>query len=234
LLVAVFPILCWHYASGLNLWGDEAYSLGFVEGRIAYADPSHLPTYYALLKWLTSLVPGTNEMALRMLHALAFALGLLFGAMAVQRLTRSAGIALVSLVVAVLLPEFHFYATNLRMYSLIFLAAMANVDAVSRLAQEDGTPTLPRLAWYLFSGAALVAIDFPGLFYFAIGAACLALKWLRTGHGRLLPILILPLRLFRGSSLRTGRSSRIFCAGSRRAMRPPFLRASMTFSNSRI
>jgi hypothetical protein len=79
------------------------------------------------------------------------------------------------------------------MYSLIFLAAMANVDAVSRLAQEDGTPTLPRLAWCLFSGAALVAIDFPGLFYFAIGAACLALKWLRTGHGRLLPILILPL-----------------------------------------
>jgi len=193
LLVAVFLILCWHYASGLNLWGDEAYSLGFVEGRIPYADPSHLPTYYALLKWLTSLVPGTNEMALRMLHALAFALGLLFGATAVQRLTRSAGIALVSLGVAVLLPEFHFYATNLRMYSLIFLAAMANVDAVSRLAEEDGTPALPRLAWYLVSGAGLVAIDFPGLFYFAIGAAYLASKWLRTGHGRLLPILILPL-----------------------------------------
>ena len=87
-----------------------------------------------------------------------------------------------SLGVAVLLPEFHFYATNLRMYSFLFLAAMANVDAVSRLAQEDGTPSSRRLAWYLVSGAALVAIDFPGLFYFAIGAACLALKWLRTRH----------------------------------------------------
>ncbi len=54
-------------------------------------------------------------------------------------------------------------------------------------------PPLTRLAWYLVSGAALVAIDFPGLFYFAIGAAYLALKWLRTGHGRLLPILVLPL-----------------------------------------
>ena len=193
LLLAVFLFLCWHYASGLNLWGDEAYSLGFVEGRITYADPSHLPTYYTLLKWLTSLVPGTNELALRMVHAVAFAVGLSFGAMAVQRLTRSAGIAVVSLGVAVLLPEFHFYATNLRMYPLIFLAAMANIDAVSRLAEDDGIPSSARLAWYLASGAALVAIDFPGLLYLGIGAACLASKWLRTGHVRLIPILALPL-----------------------------------------
>ena len=193
LLVAVFLVLCWHYASGLNLWGDEAYSLGFVEGRIPFADPSHLPAYYALLKLLTSLVPGTNELALRMLHALAFALGLLFGATAVRRLTGSAAIALVSLGVAVLLPEFHFYATNLRMYSLVFLATMANVDALSRLAEGDGAPSSARLAWYVASGAALVAIDFPGLFYFAIGAGYLAVKWLRARRWNLLPILIVPL-----------------------------------------
>ncbi|MEO8676510.1 MAG: hypothetical protein ABI569_13095 [Casimicrobiaceae bacterium] len=193
LLVAAFLVLCWHYASDLNLWGDEAYSLGFVEGRIAFADPSHLPTYYALLKLLTSLVPSTNELALRMLHALAFALGLLFGATAVRRLTGSAAIALVSLGVAVLLPEFHFYATNLRMYSLVFLATMANVDAVSGLAEGDGTPSSTKLAWYVVSGAALVAIDFPGLFYFAIGAAYLAVKWLRARRWKLLPLLALPL-----------------------------------------
>ena len=198
LLATVFLILCWHYASGLNLWGDEAYSLDFVEGRNLGADPSHLPTYYALLKLLTSIVPGTNELALRMLHALAFALGLLFGAMAVQRVTGSARIALVSLGVAVLLPEFHFYATNLRMYSFIFLATMANLDAVSRLAEGDEMPSSKRLAWYVISGAALVAIDFPGLLYFGIGAAYLGLHWLRARRWRLLPILVLPLLPFPG------------------------------------
>jgi hypothetical protein len=141
LLLAVFLALCWRYAGGLNLWGDEAYSLDFVEGQTTVVDPSHLPTYYALLKLLTRFVPGTNELALRMLHALAFALGLLFAALAVQRITRSARIALLSLGLAVLLPDFHFYATNLRMYSWLFLATMMNVEATSRLADGDRAPT---------------------------------------------------------------------------------------------
>ena len=153
--------------------------------------------------------------------------------MAVQRLTRSAAIALVSLGVAVLLPEFHFYATNLRMYSLVFLAAMANVDAVSRLAEEDATPTLPALAWYLVSGAALVAIDFPGLFYFGIGAACLASKWLRTGRWLLLPILILPLlplpAFFLANRSLVARSSALETGGR---SRQPFLQAPLIFSSS--
>ena len=193
LLVTAFLVLCWHYASALNLWGDEAYSLDFVEGRNLGTDPSHLPTYYVLLKLLTSIVPGTDELALRMVHALAFALGLLFGARAVQRLTGSAAIALISLGVAVLLPEFQFYATNLRMYSFLFLAAMVHLDAVSRVAESAGMPSSAKLAWYVISGAALVAIDFPGLLYFGIGAACVALHWLWTRRSTLLPILVLPL-----------------------------------------
>ena len=193
LLVTVFLVLCWHYASGLNLWGDEAYTLEFVEGRTPTVDPSHLPTYYLLLKLLTSVVPGTNELALRMLHALALAVGLLFGALTVRRTTESEGIALVSLGVAVLLPDFLFYATNLRMYAFTFLATMAHMDAVSRLATEDEAPAPPRLAWYVVSGAALVAIDFPGLPYFAIGAAYLALRWIRGRRWTALPVLLLPL-----------------------------------------
>src|SRR5215468_7257111 len=133
LLLAIFLLLCWRYASGLSLWGDEAYSLDFVEGRTPVVDPSHLLTYYALLKLLTSFVPGTNELALRMLHAVVSALGLLFGTLAVQRLTQNTRVAVMSLGLAVLLPEFRFYATNLRTYSLTFLATMANVDAVTRL-----------------------------------------------------------------------------------------------------
>ena len=193
LLLTFFLVLCWHYATGLNLWGDEAYSLDFVEGVTPVVDPSHLPTYYVLLKLLTTIVPGTNEPALRMAHALAFALGLLFGAQAVRRLTGSARIALISLGIVVLLPDFHFYATNLRMYSWVFLAAMANVDAVSRLAGGSRAPTPIRLAWYVISGALLVAIDFPGLFYFGIGAAVLAVGWIRARRWMLLPLLLLPL-----------------------------------------
>jgi hypothetical protein len=70
---------------------------------------------------------------------------------------------------------------------------MANVDAVSRLADGNRTPTPARLAWHVVSGAALVAIDFPGLFYFGIGASYLALHWVRARRWRLLPILLLPL-----------------------------------------
>jgi len=193
LLLAVFLVLCWRYASELNLWGDEAYSLDFVEGQTAVADPSHLPTYYALLKLLALFAPGKNEFALRMLHAAAFALGLLFAALAVHRITRSARIALVSLGLAVLLPDFHFYATNLRMYSWLFLATMMNVDAARRLADGDRAPTPAALAWYVASGAALVAIDFPGLFYYAIGAAWLAIQWMRAHRWRFLMILLVPL-----------------------------------------
>jgi len=193
LLLAGFLVLCWHYASGLNLWGDEAYSLDFVEGQTSVVDPSHLPTYYALLKLLTSTVPGTNEPVLRMLHAVAFALGLLFGTLAVRRITHSSMMALTALGVAVLLPDFHFYATNLRMYSLVFLATMANVDALSRLVDRDRPPMAAAFAWYVVSGAALVAIDFPGLFYFAVGAAYLAVNGLRSQRWMLLPVLLLPL-----------------------------------------
>ncbi len=193
LLLGTFLVLCWRYASGLNLWGDEAYSLDFVEGRTAVVDPSHLPTYYVLLKLLTSIVPGVNEPALRMLHASVFALGLCFGALAVRRMTGSGRIALIALGVAILLPDFLFYATNLRMYSLVFAAVMANVDAVSRLADRHEKPTSAALAWYAVSGAALVAVDFPGLFYYVIGAVYLAVAWLRARRWALLPTLLLPL-----------------------------------------
>ena len=193
MLVTVFLVACWHYASGLNLWGDEAYTLEFVEGRVPSSDPSHLPTYYVLLKLLISVVPATNELGLRMLHALALALGLLFGATAVRRITGSEGVALASLGVAVLLPDFLFYATNLRMYAFTFLATMAHMDAVSRLARADGRPTARRLVWYVISGTALVAIDFPGLPYFAVGALYLTAVWIPSRQWKLLPILVLPL-----------------------------------------
>ena len=201
LLATVFLVLCWNYASGLNLWGDEAYTLEFVEGRMPSADPSHLPTYYVLLKLLMSVVPDTNELGLRMLHALAFALGLSFGATAVRRMTGSEGAALASLGVAVLLPDFLFYATNLRMYAFTFLATMAHLDAVSRLAGADGRATSRRLVWYVISGTTLVAIDFPGLPYFAIGAVYLATTWLRSRQWTLLPVLVLPLLPLLGFSL---------------------------------
>jgi hypothetical protein len=128
-----------------------------------------------------------------MLHAFAFALGLLFGTLAVWRVTKSGRTAVVSLAVAVLLPDFQFYATNLRMYSLTFMATMANVDAVTRLADGDRAPAPTALGWYVVSGAALVAIDFPGLFYYGIGAAYLAVRWARAQRWQLAPLLLLPL-----------------------------------------
>src|SRR4030095_5339189 len=73
------------------------------------------------------------------------------------------------------------------------MATMANVDAVTRLVDRDRAPTPTALAWYVVSGAALVAIDFPGLFYYGIGAAYLAVRWARARRWQLAPVLLLPL-----------------------------------------
>ena len=80
-LLALFLVISARYGAGLNLWGDEAYSLNVAAksvGDILAADPFHLPTYYLLLQPIVGFFPPGNELALRLIHALIFSIGLGF------------------------------------------------------------------------------------------------------------------------------------------------------------
>lgn len=185
-----FFLVCARYSTHLNLWGDEAFTLAVAEGN-ARADPNHLPTYFTLMKVLVSILPGTRELLLRLTHALVFALGLLFAGLSIRRLAGET-LALVTVGLAILLPDFQFYATNLRMYALLFLAAMAHVYVVTILVQSPGRPRLRFFFLFVVTGTFLSTVDYSGFIYYVVTAAFLLILWLHRGHERYLKILLLP------------------------------------------
>jgi uncharacterized membrane protein len=112
-LLALFFLISARYGAALNLWGDEAYALNVAAkslGEILAADPFHLPTYY---------------LPLRLIHALIFSIGLGF-CWRIARLLLGRGWALWGvMILTILLPNYIFYATNIRMFALLFAASMA-------------------------------------------------------------------------------------------------------------
>jgi hypothetical protein len=59
-LLALFLVISALYGAGLNLWGDEAYSLNLAAksvGDILAADAFYLPTYYLLLQLVVGFSP---------------------------------------------------------------------------------------------------------------------------------------------------------------------------------
>jgi len=150
LLCLIFLTMCLTFATKLNLWGDEAFSLALAESSwqtIFHTVDTHLPTYTFLLKLLISLT-GANanrEVLIRMLHAVPFAIGLFLGYRTVGLVTRSRTKALDVLLAAIFLPPFIFYATNIRMYSLLFLSSMVFINTIAHLLSK---PDLGRLNRY--------------------------------------------------------------------------------------
>jgi hypothetical protein len=58
--LALFLLITARYGAGLNLWGDEAYSLNVAAKSVAEilaADPFHLPTYYLILHPIVGFFP---------------------------------------------------------------------------------------------------------------------------------------------------------------------------------
>ena len=127
-LLALFFLITARYGAALNLWGDEAYSLNVAAksvGEILAADPFHLPTYYLLLHPFVGFFPAGNELPLRLIHALIFSIGLGF-CWRIARLLLGRGWALWGvMILTILLPNYIFYATNIRMFALLFAASMA-------------------------------------------------------------------------------------------------------------
>jgi len=111
-LLALFFLISARYGAGLNPWGDEAYALNVTAksvGEILAADPFHLPTYYLLLHPIVGFLAHCQVIA-----------GPWLGAGGVMILT-------------ILLSNYIFHATNIRMYALLFAASMALLWTAFRL-----------------------------------------------------------------------------------------------------
>lgn len=176
-LLALFLLICARYGARLQLWGDETYSL-LVAAKpleaILRADPFHLPTYYLALHPLAPLVPAGSEGPLRLLHALVFAIGLVF-CWRIARSLLSSGWALWPLLtLTILLPNYIFYATNIRMYAPLFAASQAFLWTAFRLLEPQGNKRR-QLAWHLLAALLCALIDWPGLLLVALTWAALIL-----------------------------------------------------------
>ncbi|MFN9645168.1 MAG: hypothetical protein ACK6BG_08640 [Cyanobacteriota bacterium] len=180
-VLALFLLLCTTTAARLHLWGDEAYTLQVAArpvDAILSADPFHLPTTYLALHPIVGWFPAGTELPLRLLHALIFGVGLVFCWRIARSLLGSGRAAWGVMALTILLPNYLFYATNIRMYAPLFAASLAFLWTAFRLLEPGGNKRRG-LLWHGLTALLCVLIDWPGLLLVALTwIALLAL------HGR--------------------------------------------------
>jgi hypothetical protein len=177
-LLALFLLICARYGASLNLWGDEAYALSVSAksvGEILLADPFHLPTYYLALHPVVGLFPAGSELVLRLLHGLIFSIGLVFcWRIALSFLGRGWALWGV-LLLSILLPNYIFYATDIRMYALLFAASLAFLWTAFRLLAPAVSKRM--VGWHLLTALLCALVDWPGVLL--VGVTWIALLLLR-------------------------------------------------------
>lgn len=202
--LAVFFALCWRYATRINLWGDEALSLLYASyGWSLVPTDVHLPTYNWLLAVVLAIWGDRQETLLRLLHVIPFAVGLGFGLTTVYRTWPARRLVGIVAAIAVTLPSYIFYATNIRMYALIFMASMMFIDAVSRVLAAGANPSRAQLIWLGVSGAILVSSDYTAALYYGAGVLMLALQAMTQKTRQALVVVMLPGLLLLGLALAT-------------------------------
>ncbi len=177
IFLVLFFAACFNYALHLNLWGDEAFSLVAATPGSGFrdVDAHHLPTYYWLLAVVVRLVGDEQEILLRMIHVLPFVVGLGFGLRTVYRIFPDERVVLLVATLAIFLPNYIFYATNLRMYSLLFMVSMGFIDAVSRLLSAGSNASSGILTGLALAGGALVCSDYAAGMYYLAGVVMVGL-----------------------------------------------------------
>lgn len=165
LLLLVFLLVCARYASLIHLWGDETYSLNLAARdwpSILGEDPFHLPTYYFLLHPFVGLFPPGTEIFLRLCHVLIFVIGLVFCWRIAQSLLGRGWALWIVIGLTILLPNYIFYATNIRMYAPLFAVSLAFLWTAFRLLEPGGAQGRT-LIWHLLTALLCAALDLPGL-----------------------------------------------------------------------
>lgn len=179
-ILAAFYAHCVRYASLVGIWGDEVFTVEHAEKSWAtiwntwtVLDPVHLPTYIGLLKLVLGALGESDFGAIRLIYATIFTGGLAFGYRAASRLLGPRR-ALLALLAAAVIPAFAFYATNVRLYSWLFLASMWYVDRLTIVVLAAPAARRRDWAWLLVSGMVLILTDYPGVFLVGTGALWLA------------------------------------------------------------
>ena len=175
IIILLFFMICLNYASKISLWGDEASSLSRAESSIKsilFVDSGHTPTYFLLLKSLIAL--GLHqELALRAVHIIPFVIGLLIGYKTLVTIFSDRKDALITLGIATILPNYIFYATNLRMYSLLFMFSMAFIGIIAITLNIRNNLTNFQLTILGLVSLGLLFSDYSGIIYYLPGLICL-------------------------------------------------------------
>lgn len=168
LILCFFLVICANYASQIHLWGDETMAILRANNdwrEILTDADNHTPTYFLLLKLLTPLISSNSIFALRLLHVVPFLGGLYLGYLTLKQLFPHSPIPLLTLAIAIFLPNYIFYATNIRMYSLTFLAAMAFIYIIILLLLEKVQTSFVYLFALFLISLALTLSNFTSLIY---------------------------------------------------------------------
>ena len=177
IILVIFPLICWNYASKITLWGDEASSLVRATDNWTWIpDHVHLPTYYWLLNKILNLVDLERELLLRMVHVIPMVIGLIFGILLVRRIFNQPHWLILVSALAVTLPNYIFYGTNIRMYSLLFVTTMMFIDAVSRILESETHPSKLLLFWLFFSSCLSILADYSGAIYYLAGVVFILVR----------------------------------------------------------
>lgn len=177
----LFLLNCIKYAAGLNLWGDEAFFMnvsGLSCGEIMKNLTNHSPAYSLFLKMITFITGASYkaEIYIRVIHAVIFTGGLYFGYKTLNLLFGRGWFPALTLVFIMLIPGFTFYATNIKMYSLVFCFAMWLIYAALKYLNGDKNFSFAGNWDILLAGFLLILSDYVGLLYYFVVVAAVVIK----------------------------------------------------------
>ncbi|MEM9275720.1 MAG: hypothetical protein AAGA80_22600, partial [Cyanobacteria bacterium P01_F01_bin.143] len=195
----IFLLICFNYTTQINLWGDEAISMISSESSIQdilQVNSTHTPTYYLCLKFLRNLGIET-EIWLRVIHTIPFIIGLLFGYQTLVTVFGKTKSSLISFCLVIILPNYIFYATNLRMYSLLFMFSMAFIAIAAIILKKEQQDLKP---WQFIalglSSLGLLLSDYSGIVYFLVGVIFLLIHSWRIRSYKLLITIVISCLIF--------------------------------------
>lgn len=198
LLCFLFLIICFNFSTHISLWGDEAFSLKTAEGSwldVLNLKDTHLPTHSIVLK-LIILGTGSSsedEIWIRLAHSILFGIGLFFSYKILTLVLQSKVDSLRVLLVAIFIPSFIFYATNIRMYSMLFLFSSWFIYQLVKMLIKQDLTSKRDWFWFVVSASLLILTDYPGLIIYTTGTIFLIRRIVVEKRWILLTPLFLPL-----------------------------------------
>jgi len=195
-----FFLLCLNLIPHLNLWGDEAASFHLaslsMKNILANVDV-HSPNYYFFLKWILTLTGSaySDEATIRLVHATIFLGGLYFGYQILSMILERDWVK-VSFCFVLLLPTTIFYATNIRMYALLYCFSMWFIYAILQYLGQGEPVSLKKNGNILISGILLLAVDYVGFLYYALGVLFILLRTPKWNQAKLWLFILFPFLVF--------------------------------------